>query len=147
MTDYWSSEYGLIVDKPTIQFAIAGDTSVVAYTGVKSYGTDTDSQLVVCIATKNAGWGVSLKTVATTGDPCSILVRGIVKMTVGYSTMSGAGTPGGGSTRNYAQSFGSAGLLADMGASYTPGPTAFKCAVALQGGGSNAGDSIIYLIG
>lgn len=132
MTDYWSEEEGVISTAPIINWAESGDTSCVAYYGVKSYTSDTANKLMVMLASQNAGWGVALKTQGTANEPVPVLFRGLIKMVVGT----------GDSTRDYAQSFGSAGLLADMTASYTTGPQAQKVAWALQSG--SAADEILY---
>jgi len=135
MADYWSEEESYVCTDPVVAFGESGDTSVVAYYGVKSYSTDTDGKLMVMLASANAGWGVALETRAIANKPVSILVRGIIKMVAGATS----------TTRNYAQSFGSAGLLGNMTASYTPGPTAFKSAFGLQS--IAAGSEGLYLFG
>ena len=134
MADYWSKEESYVATEPVIGFGESADTSIVAYKGVKSDSTDVDGKLMVTIATQNAGWGIALETRAVANKPVSILVRGIIKLVAGNT-----------STRNYAQSFGSAGLLGDMTASYTPGPTAYKNAIALQS--MAAASEGLYLFG
>lgn len=133
LTDYFPKEELYINTEPIIGFAEAGDTSCVSGYGVRCYSSDTSDKLTVRLAAQNAGWGVALKTVGTANDPVPVLLRGIIKMVVGA----------GGSTRDFAQSFGAAGLLADMTAGYTTGPTAQKVAWALQS--SAAAGEVLYL--
>lgn len=133
MADYWSKEESYVCTEPVIGFGESADTTIKAYYGVKSDSTDVDGKLMVTLAGKNAGWGIALETRAVANKPVSILVRGIIKLLAGAS----------GTTRNYAQSFGTAGLLGDMGAAYTPGPTAFKSAFGLQS--IAAGSEGLYL--
>jgi len=80
LTDYWPQEEGVISTEPKVGFFVAGDTSVVAYKGVRCYTSDTAGQITVMLATTRQGWGVALKTVGTAGDPVPVLLRGIVKI-------------------------------------------------------------------
>ncbi len=131
MTDYWPSEELQIGPGMVLDFCLTGDTTVVSGYGVKSAGTDVSDSIQVIIASKNAGWGVSLRTIATTSKPVPVLVHGVVKMVVGAD----------GSTRNYDQTFGSAGLLGNRTANTV---TTFPIGVyALQSGSS--ADEVAYL--
>ncbi len=132
-TDYYPSEEYVICQEPIISFCETGDTSCVAGYGVKSAGTDVSNKIMVILASKNTGWGIALKTVATANQPINVLTRGVVKLLVGVD----------GSTRNTPQTFGTAGLLGNRSAN-----TVNTCpisTIALQSGTS--GDEILYLFG
>ena len=103
MADYYPIKEGLISVEPIIGFAESGNTTVVNLYGVRSWTSDVPNKLMVYLAGKNSGWGIALETQATANKPVSVLLRGIVKLMAGAS----------GTTRNYQQTFGSAGLLGD----------------------------------
>jgi len=131
LTDYWPSEELQIVPGIVLDFCETADTTVVSGYGVKSHSTDTSDKIMVVLASKNTGWGVSLRTIATANKPAPVLVHGVVKMVVGAA----------GSTRNYDQTFGTAGLLGDRTANTV---TTFPIGVyALQSGSS--ADEIAFL--
>jgi len=133
MVDYYPSEEYVVSIKPVVNFAETGDTSCVAGYGVKSAGTDVSDKLMVILASKNTGWGIALKTVATANQSIPVLHHGITKLIVGAD----------GSTRNKYQTFGSAGLLGDRSANTVN--TMPNSTVALQSGSS--ADEILFLFG
>jgi hypothetical protein len=100
MTDYWTREVSYVSMAPKVGWFITGDTSVVAYSGVRCYTSDMTDEVVVMLATTKQGWGMALETVATAGKAVSVLLFGIIKVTLG-----GTGT------RDLALAFDSAGLL------------------------------------
>ena len=104
MTDYWSqkSAEGVLATEPVIGWAYAGDTSVAAWKGVRSYTTSAANKLLVMLATTRAGWGIALKTVGTAGLAVPVFLRGIIKLKSAGSTM------------DKAQYFDSSGELLDL---------------------------------
>ena len=81
-TDWWPEQSGRLTDGLTIM-CNAYDANITEGACVKSYATNTASQLLVQIgASIGDSWGIALKACASAGEAVPVLAYGLYKCTL-----------------------------------------------------------------